>query len=447
MSDTYWCELAYVDRVVAESVAITVEHGRITSVVSGVQQQPRDVELRGVTVPGFANAHSHAFHRALRSRTQADRGSFWTWRELMYRAAERLDPDRYHRLARATFAEMAVAGITAVGEFHYVHHQPDGRPYADPNAMGEALLTAASDAGIRITLLDTAYLHGGLDASGYLAAQGPQVRFSDGSVDAWAERASGIATGEGQRVGAAIHSVRAVDPDSMGVVAAWTADRGAPLHAHVSEQIGENDACHERFAVSPLALLARVGAITDRFTAVHATHVTDHDIELLATADATVCMCPTTERDLGDGIGPTASFADASVAMTIGSDSHAVIDPLEEARAIELDERLRSQQRGIHCAADLLEAAIGAGHRSLGWDDAGDIAVGQRADLATVSLDSIRTAGVDVASALEAVVFAATASDITHVLADGRRVASDGAHATIDVASELRGSINALMED
>ena len=165
----YFCDLAFVDGQVREGVLVTELDGRFVSVEPGADRGDNPVHLRGLTLPGLANAHSHAFHRALRSRTQADRGSFWTWRDLMYLVAERLDPENYHRLARATFAEMTLAGITSVGEFHYVHHQPDGTPYDDPNAMGEALLAAADEAGIRITLLDTLYLHGGLGPDGLSA--------------------------------------------------------------------------------------------------------------------------------------------------------------------------------------------------------------------------------------------------------------------------------------
>jgi formiminoglutamate deiminase len=448
MSTAYFCEHALIDGVVESSVRITVEAGRFATVDIGARPEPSDRRLRSVTVPGLANVHSHAFHRALRSRTQRETGSFWTWRDVMYRATERLDPDSYHALALAVFAEMALAGITAVGEFHYVHHQPDGTPYADPNAMGEALLVAAADAGVRLVLLDTLYLHGGLDGSGYVEATGAQLRFTDRSAAAWAERVSQCRSdGDRRRMGAAIHSVRAVDPDSMGVVAAWADDRHAPVHAHVSEQTGENDACHERFAITPLAVLHRSGVVTDRFTAIHATHVTDHDIELLAGAGSTVCMCPTTERDLGDGIGPTAGMAEAGVPLVTGSDSQAVIDPFEEMRAIELDERLRSRRRGVHRAGELFRAASVAGHRSLGWDDAGVIAVGQRADLVTVSLESVRTAGAGSDAALEAVVFAATASDVTDVVIDGRSIVTDGRHADIDVVRSLDESIRSLMGD
>jgi formiminoglutamate deiminase len=274
-----------------------------------------------------------------------------------------------------------------------------------------------------------------------------QRRFTDGSAHAWAERVSELESGEGRRVGAAIHSVRAVDPHAMEALVEWADARDAPVHAHVSEQTAENEVCHERFAVSPLALLARSGVVTDRFTAVHATHVTDHDVALLSGAGSTVCMCPTTERDLGDGIGPSSVVSEAGVAIAVGSDSHAVIDLFEEARAIELDERLRSRRRGVHQVSDLFGAASLSGHRCLGWEDAGTIAAGQRADLVTVSLESVRTAGADSATALEAVVFAATASDVTDVVIDGRQTVTDGRHVDIDVPEALDEAIWALVED
>ena len=449
----YLCDLALIDgpdgttRVEAD-VVLTIEDGRFTAVETGPAPAPIPAgtrHLRGLTIPGLANAHSHAFHRALRSRTQADRGSFWTWRDLMYRAAERLDPDGYHRLARATFAEMAMAGVTSLGEFHYVHHAPDGSRYDDPNAMGSALLAAAAEAGIRITLLDTLYLHGGLTADGHTPAEGTQRRYDDGSVEAWARRVDALTPGEGQRIGAAIHSVRAVDPSAMAAIGRWAAERDAPLYAHVSEQRAENQQCLDHHGRTPVGLLADAGVLGDRFSAVHATHLTDDDVALLGSTGSTVCLCPTTERDLGDGIGPTPELMAAGVALSLGSDSHAVIDLFEEARATELDERLRSEQRGIHSATELLAMAGRNGHRSLGWDDAGTIAVGGRADLVTVSLASVRTAGTTQATAAEATVFAATAADVTDVVVDGRPVVTDGHHATIDVAAELSASIGRIL--
>lgn len=444
----YHCDLAVIDGTVQTSVSIEVVDGRFTSITQGAAPGPGVTRLPGLTLPGLANAHSHAFHRALRSRTQAGGGTFWTWRDVMYRAAARLQPDSYHRLARATFAEMALAGVTCVGEFHYLHHRTDGVRYDDPNAMGEALLAAAAEAGIRITLLDTVYLHGGLGADGYHPPSDAQLRFSDGSVDRWVERVDDLRVIDPstQRAGAAVHSVRAVDPRAMTAVAAWASAAAAPLHAHVSEQTAENEACLAQHGVTPVAVFSEAGALGPRFSAVHATHLNDTDIALLAAADATVAMCPTTERDLGDGIGPTHRFAAEGIAMSLGTDSHASIDLLEESRALELNERLRSHRRGNHAAPDLLEMASRNGHRSLGWGDAGTIVVGARADLVTLALDSVRTAGAPTYSAVEVAMFAASAADVTHVVVDGRVVVADRRHATIDVPAELQASIAGLFE-
>lgn len=437
MTTTYWCELAWLggDRATA-AVALDVDDGSITAVRPGTAAAAGDVRLPGLTLPGLANAHSHAFHRALRGRTHRDTGSFWTWREQMYELAATLDPDRYHALARATFAEMALAGITSVGEFHYLHHQRGGTPYANPNAMGGALAAAAADAGVRLTLLDTCYLQGGIG----IELDRVQARFSDGDALSWATRASAAAaelTGRRVRVGAAIHSVRAVEPAAMQAVAAWSAAHDVPLHAHVSEQPAENEQCREAYGCTPVELLARHGVLGERFSAVHATHVTDTDLTLLGRAGATACLCPTTERDLADGIAPARAMVDAGARLAVGSDSHAVIDLIEEARAIELDERLATHVRGHHDPASLLRAATDHGQRSLGWAEAGRIEVGALADLCTIALDSVRTAGASADDALPTIVFAATAADVRHVVVDGQTIVRDGAHVRLDVAAEL----------
>lgn len=445
MTDTYWCEHAYVDGLVERSVRVEVGGGRIRSVEIGGAPADTDVRLNGLTIPGLADAHSHAFHRALRSRAQRDGGTFWTWRDLMYAAAERLDPGQYLRLARATFAEMAMAGITCVGEFHYLHHRPGGRPYDDPNVMGAALIAAATASGVRLTLLDTLYLHGGLDGSEYAAPTGVQRRFTDGSVGAWIERVEQLGETDTTRIGAAVHSVRAVDPAAVAEVAEWARAHDRPLHAHVSEQPVENEQCRVANGATPTAVLADAGILDTRFTAVHATHLTAADIDLLA--GSTVCMCPTTERDLGDGIGPTGELSGAGVALSLGTDSHAVIDMFEEARALELHERLRSGRRGVHNTGALLDAATVAGHRCLGWDDAGRIAVGCRADLVTISTNSPRLAGAGTRALAEAAVFAATAADVSDVVIDGRRVVVAGRHLDVDAADELDELIPGLMGD
>jgi len=439
----YHCELAWLGGERAEpEVAIEVEGERIAAVAPGSGEPPRGAErLAGLTLPGFANAHSHAFHRALRGRAQRGLGSFWTWREQMYALAERLDPESYHRLARATFGEMALAGVTAVGEFHYLHHAPGGEHYADPNEIGRALIAAAREAGIRITLLDTCYLHGGIGE----ALSPVQERFSDGSAEAWAERVAALREEPGARLGAAIHSVRAVDPASCATVAAWAAERECPLHAHVSEQPAENQACLAAHGLTPTGVLEQAGALSSRFAAVHATHLTDADAAALGARRCTCCLCPTTERDLADGVGPARALADAGAKLALGTDSHAAIDLLEEARAVELDERLATGERGRHDAASLLRAATAGGHASIGWSDAGGLEPGALADLVTLRLDGVNLAGASPDTALEAAVFAADTGDVTRVVCGGREIARDGAHVGFDVAAELRESITAVV--
>ena len=231
----------------------------------------------------------------------------------------------------------------------------------------------------------------------------------------------------------------------MGEVAAWARASDRPVHAHVSEQPAENEQSLAAHGATPLGVLADAGVLTTRFTAVHATHLTAADVTSLA--GSTVCVCPTTERDLGDGIGPTSELVAAGTDLSLGTDSHAVIDLFEEARAVELDERLRSGRRGVHPARSLLRAATVAGHRCLGWDDAGAIEVGRRADLVTVSLDTPRLAGVGGDALVEAVVFVASASDVTDVVVDGRPLVTEGRHVGVDVVRELDELIPELMGD
>lgn len=345
------------------------------------------------TVPAFANCHSHVFHRALRGRI-AGADSFWTWRDQMYSLAAVLDPDLLFDLARAAYAEMHLAGIRSVGEFHYVHHRPDSRPYDDPNAMGEALIAAAREAGVRLSLLDTCYL-----AAGFARApEGVQRRFSDADADAWASRVESLAQkyagADDVVIGAAIHSVRAVPRDQLAAVAGAFTD--APLHVHVSEQPAENAECLDHTGRTPVALLAEAGAWTHRTTAVHATHLTSDDIATIGDARSYVCFCPTTEAELADGIGPSAELREAGARLTLGSDSNTVIDMFAEARAVEMHERLRSGVRGAWSAEQLWQAASATGHEALGFAAGDTIEIGE----------SVRTAGA------EELLWAASAEDV-----------------------------------
>ena len=435
----YWCEHAVLPGGVRRSVRVVTHRGRISEVVPEAAAHPDDVRLSGVVLPGLANGHSHTFHRALRGRTHDDGGNFWTWREAMYGVTRNLDPETYHALAKAVFAEMLLAGYTAVGEFHYVHHAPGGRRYDDPNVMGRAVVAAAREVGIRLTLLDTCYLAGGLSASGHVELDEVQQRFSDGSVQAWAERVGELADDDTTRIGAAVHSVRAVPCDDLAAVGELASVHERPLHVHLSEQPGENLACEGFYGCSPTELLSGEGLLGPTTTVVHATHLSDKDVEILAGAGSTACFCPTTERDLADGIGPARRLADAGVPLSLGSDQHAVIDPFEEARGIEMHERLETLERGRFSPHDLLAMATFDGYRSLGWEG-GLVANGHVADLVAVRLDSPRTAGV----APDRVLYAATAADVTDTVVGGEHVVRHGVHRSGDVGRMLRDAISAV---
>ena len=436
MTRAIWCEYAWLGGPEPQtSVLVQIDDGRFTSIAADTP--PGAAERRpGLSLPGFANGHSHAFHRALRGRTQDGAGDFWSWRTQMYRLAGRLDPGAYFRLARATFSEMVLAGYTTVGEFHYLHHGPAGRPYADQNEMGHTVMAAARDAGIRVTLFDTCYLHGGFGRPLDVV----QRRFGDGTVEAWAARVDDIRPPEGAMVGAAVHSVRACTPDEIaGVVAA---SDGRPLHAHVSEQPAENEACLSAHGRTPTQVFADAGALDRRFTAVHGTHLTAGDRALLGGASATVCVCPSTERDLADGIGEIPALVDAGARISIGSDSNAVIDAFDETRSLELHERLRTGRRGHLTTEQMLRTLTD--HASLGWDDAGMITVGARADLVTLDLGSVRLAGSSVATMLTTALHAASPADVTTVTIDGVDRVTDRRYQAGDVGQEFASLIPRL---
>lgn len=412
-----WCRRALVGGGFHEATRIETDAaGRVAGLDVGVAAAGADVVL-GTVVPGFGNAHSHLFHRALRGRTHGDGGTFWTWREQMYAVAGALDPARYRALAAAVFAEMLAAGYTAVGEFHYVHHRPDGTPYPD-HEMELALADAAEEVGIRLTLLDTCYLRGGLDRP----LEPSQRRFGDGSAEAWLERwhrlRDRVAGGPLVTLGAAVHSVRAVPEAAIAAVVAGLPP-DIPLHAHVSEQPRENEECRARTGTTPTGVLARAGALGPRFTAVHATHLTEDDVALLGGARASIALCPTTEADLADGIGPARRLADAGARVAIGSDQNAVVDPLLELRAAEAHERLATGRRGVFDPAELWLLGTGNGYAALGLAEPRDVpglAVGDPCDLVEIDDASVRTVG----ARPDQLPLVATAADVRTTVVGGR---------------------------
>jgi formiminoglutamate deiminase len=386
----------------AENVLIEVERGRIKSIQEDAFAPSDAVELKGWTIPGLANVHSHAFQRLLRAEIESGGGDFWEWRERMYGFTQ-WDPADYFKHARLVFREMLEAGITAVGEFHYLH--------GHGNELGEALIDAAGEEGIRITLIDACYLRGGMDGRDL---ELEQLTFTDGDADAWARRVDDLQDGDGVRIAAAIHSVRAVDPESMRIVAAWARERGAPLHVHLAEQPAEVEECLEVEGCTPAELLDREGILGRDLVAVHAIQLTEHDVSLLGANGVAVCSCPTTERDLGDRVGPLQALSQAGSALSVGSDSNVVIDMLEEARAIDLDQRRATGRRVLHQPLELFEAATMNGMRALGWD-AGELKPGMLADF--VTLDSSTGMWREMTPAY--MVYGMSGRDVTNVVVGG----------------------------
>ncbi|GGL85734.1 formimidoylglutamate deiminase [Nakamurella endophytica] len=417
-SALFRCAAAVTPGGLARDVDIEVTAGTISAVRPADGRPPTET-LGGVVVPGFADAHSHVFHRALRGRTYGDEqqaGSFWTWRQLMYRLAGDLDPDTFRDLALAAYTEMVCAGVTAVGEFHYLHHPPGGGRYADPNAMGLAAVDAGTAAGLAVTLLDVCYLTAGLAGE---PLHPVQQRFSDGTVAAWAERVALLPPSV--RTGVAAHSVRAVPPGDLAAVAAAAA--GRPVHVHVSEQPAENEACLAATGSTPTGLLADRGLLGPATALVHATHLTEDDVQAIGAAGCSVVLCPTTEADLADGLPRAGALAAAGARLCVGGDQHVLTDPLAQARGVEWGERLATGRRGTFPAVQLLEMTTVAAHRAIG-SPGGRLEVGAPADLVELDPGSARTAGTPP----ESLVFSATAADVRTVVAAGTVVARDGVH-------------------
>lgn len=381
-------------------------------------------------MPGLATAHSHAFQRALRGRTHrraTPAGTFRGWRDEMYRLVEGLGPDDLYAISRFAYTELAMSGVTAVGEFHYVHHGPGGRPYADRTELADAVIRAARDAGIRICLIRTAYLRAGYRQSAVPA----QERFIDPSIELVLQdldllgaryRNDPLVT-----VGAAAHSIRAVPLPDVRALAAYAAAREMPFHMHVCEQHGELEECRSEHGTTPVALLANEGVLSPRFVAVHATHLDNAEIAALGDSGSFVCICRTTERDLGDGLPPTSGLLGAGARLCLGVDSHACENAFEEVRAVELDERSRLERR--HAAAegrDLLDAATRQGYAACGLGES------WRDDHVHLDPDDPSIAAIDPDCATDAILFGATPRAVKSVTVAGRQIVSEGRHAQYD---------------
>ncbi len=364
-----------------------------------------------IYLPALATAHSHAFQRAMRGRAQravaGAEDDFWSWREAMYKLASDLTPESVYQISRIAYEELRRAGVRTVGEFHYVHHQPDGTPYDERAQMSKAVISAARDEGMRICLARVVYNRAGHERP----AEGVQRRFSDASLDdaladvehLWTE----YADAPDVRVAIAPHSVRAVPPAWLDKIAAFATRRKMPVHMHVAEQPAEVKACVAETGKRPVELLAEHGLLSNRFVAVHATHITDVEARLLGEAEAFACLCPTTERDLGDGLPNVSAMVASGVRLTVGVDSHILTSPLEELRCVELGERLRTGRRNVlqfegrTTAEELWRIGSHLGAEACGFEDAGGTVRIDRAarELSLVPDDCL----------LDAIVFSGTA--------------------------------------
>lgn len=412
---------------------LVIDAGIIVEVAPAERYPRVDIDLPGrLLIPGLVNAHSHAFQRAFRGHVQhrpRGRDDFWSWRDRMYGVALGLSPEGVEAVSALAFLEMVEAGVTRVGEFHYLHHQPDGTPYADPDELAKRVLAAAEEVGLGITLLRVSYGRAGHDAP----LRSDQRRFGDPGPEAALSAVERL--GRSHAVGLAPHSVRACDRDWLEALSSFTE---GPVHVHVSEQPAENRACLDEHGASPLAVLEAAGLLTERLTAVHLTHPLDGDLDRLVAADATICVCPSTELDLGDGFLPVDARERAR--LCLGSDSHAQIDLLREATTLEMHARGLALRRNVltpegrrhGLATRLLSAATVGGARALGADARGIVA-GAPADLTSLDLRRPAAEGVP---PLEAASLVATADWVDQVWVAGRPRLENGRHPLRETVAE-----------
>jgi formimidoylglutamate deiminase len=445
-------ELIYYDGAFRRDHALACDaHGLLADLVPAGEVADTVRFKNRAILPGLVNAHSHAFQRVIRGRTEYrtahNKDSFWTWREMMYSAATRLEPEDVYDASRMAFLEMALSGITAVGEFHYLHHGPDGTPYDDPNLIAKEVVRAARDVGLRIALLRVAYARSGFETD----INPQQARFIEkdrdvylknveqlsSDLDADSSLSSNARAPATAWVGVAPHSVRAVPLDYLKQVVRFAGERRMPVHMHVAEQQAEVSACIAEYGRSPVALLQTEGLLSERFTGVHVIHVTPKAIAMLAAARAMICACPTTERNLGDGIVPVESFFKQGLRVALGTDSHVEIDLLEDARELEYHLRLQKMERVVLAPAEdngmsVLAARLFASATVRGAESiqapGGSLEVGQPADFFTVDLDDPSIAGASEEDLLSSIVFSLSRTAVKDVVVDGKRIVEDGRH-------------------
>jgi formimidoylglutamate deiminase len=436
-------DLLYRDgRFESGTAVFSDRNGRITRFSASEPDLANAMRLANrALLPGLINAHSHTFQRTIRARTEyrtnAVTDTFWTWREAMYHAALQLSPDDIYIAARMAFLEMALTGTTSVGEFHYLHHAADGKPYADRNLLAKQVLRAASDVGIRIALLRTAYVRAGWKKepdpgqARFITPKSDDFIADTEALDAFARKeSSGLAW-----IGVAPHSVRAVPLNYLRDLIDYARSHRFQIHMHVAEQPAEVGACLGEYGVAPIAFLDANGIIGPDFTAIHAIHVDEDEIARLARHRANVCACPTTERNLGDGILAADEMLRAGISICLGSDSNIQIDALEDARQLEYNLRLSKRERAVlafpqdreSLARRLFKTATENGAASINAPG-GSLDIGNPADFFTVDLNDISIAGADRDSLLSHIIFALDRRAVREVFVNSEPVIEDGHH-------------------
>ncbi len=439
----YWAETALLPDGLADGVRLRIDAaGDLVEVRAGAAAEGA-ARLAGLVLPGMPNLHSHAFQRAmagLAERLEPGEASFWGWRQVMYRFLERIGPDALQAIAAQLYVEMLEAGYTAVGEFHYLHHQPDGRPYGDPATMSLAILQARQASGIGLTLLPVLYAAGGFGGRPPEAGQRRFLHDLEGFANLLETLADAMAGDGDQRLGLALHSLRAV-PDDMLQPALTLLDRidgEAPVHIHVAEQLREVRECLDWCGQRPVRHLFEIAEIGPRWCLVHATHMDEGEVKCLAESGAVAGLCPTTEANLGDGLFDLAGHLSLGGRFGIGSDSHVSVSPIEELRWLEYGQRVVRLRRLVaaspdapHCGARLWRAALAGGAQALGRR-IGRLAPGWRADLIRIDRDHPLLAGRTGQTLLDSLVFAGNVSLVRDVMVGGRWLVRDGRHIARD---------------
>jgi len=452
MTKTLWFETALLPEGWAQKTRVRIVDGRIAAIETDASPSPDD-ERHNIVIPGLANVHSHAFQRGmagLAERRGPEGDNFWTWREVMYRFLDRLTPDEMQVIAALAYVEMLERGFTRVGEFHYLHHDPSGKPYSDPAAMAQAIAGAAGETGIGLTLLPVFYAHGNFGGVGPVSGQRRFLNDIDSFADLFERCRRAISHLPDANIGVAPHSLRAVTPTELARIVPLA--RGGPVHIHAAEQMKEVEDCLAWSGARPVEWLLDHVGVNESWTLIHATHMTEHEATLLAESGAAAGICPITEANLGDGVFPAGDYLLHNGRFGIGTDSNVRICAAEELRGLEYAQRLSRRARNLWARAPnqstgraLFDGAVAGGAQSLGRSVSG-IRVGAATDLVTLDSEDPALEGRFDDAILDSWIFAGAGIDCTW--RNGQKLVSCGRHkARTVVQNQYRDVVRQLLLD